>query len=182
VITALGGAATQVRFGDGLVDVLGALSPFAVLLGVWLGKRWESRTSTDAWLRDRRLATYTRFIADVGELHDGVNAVSRDTTPEDDRSTDLDRAYRAMSNTRHEIALLGPQEVSDAAGATLAQLTNLVEVFETDAAPDRTGTAPSQLREASDAALQAKHTFIAVAQKGLVEAGRGGRNSGVSGA
>ena len=169
VITYLGAAgASDPTLADQLVDLLGALSPFAVLAGVWLGKRWESRTTTDAWLRDRRLAAYTRFIEHVGVLHDGLNAAWRDRAQHeassDSDSADLDIAYRAMSNTRHEIDLLGPQDVSDAAGRALAQLTDLVDVFELEPAPE-----PSRFIEESDAALHAKHAFIATARSVLVE-------------
>ena len=157
------------QVADQVVDLLGALSPFAVLVGVWLGKRWESRTSTDAWLRDRRLAAYTRFVEGIGELHDGVNATWRGTAAWEGSSTEVDRAYRAMSNARHEITLLGPKDVSDAAGTALALLTDLVDVFELEMTSDRRGGEASRFVEASDAALRAKHTFIDVAQGTLVE-------------
>jgi hypothetical protein len=153
---------------DQLMDLLGALSPVAVLAGVWLGKRWESRTTTDAWLRDRRLGAYTRFVEGVGELHDGLNAAWRATAVGDGSSIEVDRAYRAMSNTRHEITLLGPSDVSDAAGRALAQLTELVEVFELEMTSDRGDSEASRFVEVSDAALRAKHAFIAAAQHVLV--------------
>ena len=147
-----------------VVDVAGALAPLAVLLGVWLGKRWESRTSTDAWLRDRRLAAYTRFIEHVGELHDGASAARRGKAG-DDSSERIDQAYRAMSNTHHEITLLGPSDVSDAAAVALGRLVALLE--ELDELESSAGDA-SRFVDALAAALEAKHAFVATARGALV--------------
>jgi hypothetical protein len=109
--------ASDPTVAEQILQVLGALAPFAVLLGVWLGKRWEQSGATESWLRDRRLDVYTRVLSTTAKMQDdGLRATSDRRYA--GRLNDIDSMNSALgplSQLRSEVELLGTKEVAGVA-------------------------------------------------------------------
>jgi hypothetical protein len=101
------------------VEVLSDIAPYAVsgliaLLGVWLGKRWERRTSLESWIRDRRLSAYARLLTASHDVWTGVNhiyvAYPTDFVPLTQALTEPIAAFGAACS---EADLLGPTAMDE---------------------------------------------------------------------
>jgi hypothetical protein len=162
----LGGAASEPTLAEQLLQVLGALSPFAVVLGVWLGKRWEQGGATEAWRREQRLTTYSGFIEALYKVRDQVTrAEARETSAAylEEVNVILD-ASLPMEHLASAIRILGPNDAWEAAKEALDAFREVTTgVMELGSPPRSTNLDRSLIARAVDA----EQAFLDAAQRAI---------------
>lgn len=166
-----------------LLVLLGALSPLAALLGVWLGKRWEHRSASEAWLRDQRLDAYQKFAAALSMSRVYLERIWRLRGEGEQRESDPDilaltDTIASMGAILGHLELVGPDEVASAASrAAVAYYDGAYVVigFLTGTAQKALADNPVRLQELLASRLQpqtqpmldAERTFMSAARQGL---------------